>query len=320
MQQRLLVLLALLAAPAVATTASSTATAWLQSHKSPTDDQLGELKGSNPAAFAIVQALLSKHSKGEVKLTAEERGPDVFKAMMTPRHFSKAHDEPAADVPYASAELAEVRHPVVDQKNFNPDAAADRDESSVSRLLAAVAQMGGDKAKKIGLINAKRTHGGQAADTSNSLQADANFFAEDDSQAPAVSVQKAEEEAAEAVQVPVEAPPAPKKKKNSYLDGLDLTGDMPVATARKHTVQQEETLPDSLPTNLASFSFDEAAATPAPKKVAAPKKTNNVFLKWLSDSKKRPAPQAEEEQQAPAQPVQQEAAKASNPYANWMTF
>lgn len=322
MQQRLLVLLALLAAPAVATTASSAAQAWLQSHKSPTDDQLGELKSGNPAAFAIVQALLSKHSKGEVKLTPEERGPDVFKAMMTPRHFSKAHaiDEPSADVPYASAELAEVRHPVVDQKNFNPDAAADRDESSVSRLLAAVAQMGGDKAKKIGLINAKRTHGGQGADTSNSLQADSSIFAEDDNKAPAVSVQAAEEEAAEAVQEPVQqAPPAPKKKKNSYLDGLDLTGDMPVATAaRKHTVQQEDSLPDSLPTNLASFSFDEAAATPAPKKVAAPKKTNNVFLKWLSDSKKAPAPEAE--QQAPAQPVQQEAAKASNPYANWMTL
>jgi len=326
MQQRLVLLLALLAAPAFATTVSSAAEAWLQRHESPTDDQLGELKGSNPAAFAIVQALLNKHSKGgEVKLTAEERGPDVFKAMMTPRHLSKAHDdEPAADVPYASAELAEVRHPVVDQKNFNPDAAADRDESAVSRLLAAVAQMGGDKAKKIGLINSKRRHGGQSTDTGNSLQADSSIFREDDNKAPAVSVQAAEEEAAEAVQEPVQqAPPAPKKKKNSYLEGLDLTGDMPVATAeRKHLVQQqqEDSLPDSLPTNLASFSFDDAATTPAPKKVAAPKKTNNVFLKWLSDSKKAPAPQEHEDQQAAAQPVQQDSAKASNPYANWMAF
>lgn len=307
MQQRAIVIFALLASPVLASSvsASSAASAWLQSHKSPTNDQLGELQNANPAAFALVSALLNKHAHGQIKLAPEERGPDVFRAMMTPRHLSAA--SPNVHVPYASAELAEVSRPVVDQAHYNPNAAADRDESAVSRLLAAVAQLGGKKGKKIALLN----HHRKKQQVESGLANDANLFA-DSNPAPAAQVQAVEEQVAAAVQPPVQeeqATPAPKRE-NSYLKGIDLSGDMPaVATkAHKHTVVHDDGID-----RLASFSFGDAApATPAPKKVVAAKpKPANMFLKWLSGTKKAPAPEEEA-------PVSEKKQVATNPYAGWL--
>jgi len=304
MQQRILFVVALLVAPAVASSASNTATAWLQSHKSPTDNQLGQLASANPAAFAIVQALLNKHAKGEIKLSAEERGPDVFRNMMTPRHLSSA--APNAAVPYASAELAEVRRPVVDQAHYNPSAAADRDESAVSRLLDAVSQLGGKKGKQIALLKQRRSHSVVA----NTLTNDASLFADAEPAPAPVQVKAVEAQVAAAVQAPVQEPatPAPKAE-NSYLKGIDLSGDMPKFLSQKkakHAVVEDGS--DS----ITSFSFDDSApTTPAPKKVAPPKK-ENMFLKWLSVGKKAPAPVE--------QKVVQPAPAATNPYSNWMGF
>jgi len=313
MQQRALLVLVLLAVPAVAssTSATSAATAWLQSLQragveSPTEDQLKQLSGMNPAAFAIVNALLSKHSKGVKALAPEDRGPDVFRRMMQDdQHAQFASAAPRAALPYAQTEeLAEVRTPVIDQAHYNPNTVTDRDESSVSRLLAAVASMGGKKGSKIASLLKKRHHVEE-----NALQDDASLFGAEP--APKAFVAPIEPEAQEQAQVQEQAA-APAKRENSYLKGLDLTGDMPevlsVKKGSKHMANFDDTS-----SNLASFSFDDSAAAPkpVPKKVAPPKK-QNAFLKWLDFGKKAAAP-VEEPATAP-QPV-----KKQNPYADFLS-
>merc|ERR1719284_58488 len=180
-------------------------------------------------------------------------------------------------MPYASADMAEVSAPVVDQAHYDPSTAANRDESSVSRLLSAVAKMGGEKGKKISALIKKRHIKTQEE---NALQADASLFDEDKpTQAP------------EAAVAPVPATPA--KKENSWLKGLDLSGDMPrhVGLSQAHEERQASTAQtaDDSSDSSTDLSFQEAlsqqaekpkpavAVTEAPK----PKKDNGVFLKWL---------------------------------------
>lgn len=248
----------------------------MRSHKSPTDDQLGELQSANPAAFALVKSLLSKHAQHQ-QLAAEDRGPDVFRRMMTPRHLA------AAQPSYYAAASAPI-----DQANYKPQAAADKDESTVDRLLNAVAAMGGEKGKKIALLRQRR-HKGQQEE--NALTQDADLFGAPPTPAPVRAVEAAVEQVQQE-QVQEQATPAPKEHENSYLKGIDLTGDMPEVTNGNHKKQHV-----SQGADLQSFSFDDVAPpapkpTPAPK-VEAPKPKDNAFLKYLGFVKKAPAPQEE---------------------------
>jgi len=297
--QRSLLVFVLLVAPVAASSASaaSSATAWLQSHRAPTDDQLGELKNANPDAYAMVKALLSKHTKVVTGLADSERGADVFKRMMTPRHLSAA--VPGVAVPYSDPEVAAAQPVMGDQMHYSPNAKADKDESMVDRLLGAVAGLAGPKGKKIALLRQRRHH-----------NEDENPFAKDlaafgDSQAtPAPTLEQVV--AVEAPEVKQKVAAAPHE--NSYLKGLDLSGDMPEVVGAKHAAHRAAL--ESHGNYLASFSFDDSApAVEAPKpKVVAPKKAkkDNVFLKWLSGVKKAPTPQ----EAAPAQPAK----KAVNSY------
>lgn len=307
MQQRALAVFAFLIAHAAAAKVSTenTAKAWLESHRSPTDDQLGQLKNANPDAYAMVKALLTKHSMGLVKLDASQRGPDVFRNMMTPRHL--APSRPQLDVPYADAQV--VASPSVDNMHYDAKAAADKDEMMVDRLLGAVAGLSGAKGKKIALLR-KRNHKQQVEDPF--AQDMAAFGVAPTTQAPAVLP---------AVATDVEQqqqPAAPAHHANSYLKDIDLSGDMPTVRRPKHTVMKHEPNQDSDANDLASFSFGDAVAqaeaeeAPKPKKVVAPKpKKQNSFLKYLGLVKEAPAPQ--EAQAVPAQPVK----KHSN---GWVDF
>lgn len=314
MQGRALVVFALFVAPAAAASvaASSAAESWLQSHKSPTDDQLKQLAGANPEAYAIVNALLSKHMK-HLRKAGEPSGADVFRSMMTPPHLAKQH----ASVPYASPELAEMGTPVVAQAQFNPNAQANRDESAVSRLLSAVASMGGSKGKKITALLKKHE---KKQEVSNALIEDASLFEEAPKPVPVQAIEVPD------VTQQLAAPPpaAPEKHENSYLKGIDLSGDMPVSTGlmKHHSANKQENGylkgigMDGASNSLASFSFDEEAPPapkPVPKKVVAPKKQNNAFLKWFGFVKKAPAPQ-----EKPAQAPQPK--KKGNSYLDSVNF
>lgn len=297
-----LLLLALSLAPAAASSVSalSAASAWLQNHKAPTDDQLAELRNSNPAAFALVNSLLSKHAKGEIKLSAEDRGPDVFRKMMTPRHLAAA--ETSVSLPYATSNYESAP---VDQAHYNPKSAADKDETMVDKLLGAVAGLAGDKGKKIALLRQRRH---KKQENENLLTKDADLFGEESHSTPAQVVEQARE-AVEVPQVQEQAAPAPTNvHENSYLKGIDLSGDMPTIAGAKGAATKHK----SQGADLASFSFDDvapAAATPAPKKVVPkqPKKPENAFMKYLGFVNKAPAPK-----EHPAVPEKPAAKK--NPY------
>jgi len=287
-------------AAAASTAATSAANAWMQSHKSPTDDQLKELAGANPEAYAVVNALLSKHMK-HLRQPGEMSGADVFRSMMTPAermgNFGKSH----TSEPYASAGLVEEHAPAVATASYNPNAATNRDESSVSRLLSAVASMGGKKGKKIQALLKKHE---KKQEVDNPLTEDASLFEE----APkAVPVQDIVAAAAMPVEQ-VQAPEPPQTHENSYLKGIDLSGDMPVAEGQKHHLNKQNSylkgIDMSGADSLQSFSFgdDEKPAAPKPVvKVAAPKpkKPENAFLKFLYGVKKAPAPVAQPAAAAP---------------------
>lgn len=294
--------LALLVASAAAssTAASSAASAWMQSHKSPTDDQLKELAGANPAAFAVVNALLSKHMK-HLRQPGEMSGADVFRSMMTPAERMGNFGKPHTSEPYANAGLVEEHAPAVATAQYNPNAATNRDESAVSRLLSAVASMGGKKGKKISALLKKHEH---KQEVDNPLTEDASLFEEAPKAVPVQDIV-----AAAAVPVEQVQAPEPEKHENSYLKGIDLSGDMPVAEGQKHHVHKEngylKGIDMSGADSLQSFSFgaDEQPAAPKPVvKVAAPKpkKPENAFLKFLYGVKKAPAPVAQPAVAAPA--------------------
>lgn len=282
MQQRALLVLAfgVASAGASAVSAASTASEWLQKHQTPTDDQLGELKNANPDAYAMVKALLTKHSMGLVKLAPEQRGPDVFRNMMTPSHLA-AHRPQA----YMGASTP------VDNMKYNPKAAADKDEQMVDKLLGAVAGLSGAKGKKIALL--RKRHHKEEVESPFANDMAAFGVAAQTTMAPAAQPEEAPQ---------VEEQQQPDKHENSYLKGIDLTGDMPSVAPKKHAHAHD-------PNNyLATFSFGDDAPpvpeAPKPKKVAAPKpKKDNSFLKWLGFVKKAPAPQ--EAPAVAAQPAKQ---------------
>merc|ERR1719453_932291 len=117
--------------------------------------------------------------------------------------------------------------PVADQMQFNPEAAAEKDESMVSSLLNAVAGLAGEKGEKISLLNRHR----RKAKEANPLLDDADTFAEAPREQPAKLL-----EAAAATMKETSAPVAAPKKENSYLAGLDLTDDGPAepTPAKQH--------------------------------------------------------------------------------------
>jgi len=303
---RSFIALALLVAPLSASSASSSAVAraWLQSHKSPTDDQLAELKNANPDAFAMVSALLAKHAKGQdQQLSADEKGPDVFRRMMTPRHLSMST---RAATPYAAAEPTYAQPIVQDNMQYDANAASNKDEHMVDGLLNAVAQLGGDKAKKIALLRQRRH---KNVEPVNPLLADQSMFEEPKPVRPVMAAAAVEEQVASVVAP--EEQPAPRRKENSYLKGLDLSGDMPVVHEQKQARRPRNAYMKDIDLNamsqentLTSFSFDDGESKPKPKPAVAPKpKKENVFAKWLGLTATKPAQESAVQVQ-PAQPVQ----------------
>jgi len=160
-----IVLLAILAAPAGASSVSaySAAQEWLQSH-SGAPDELAELKSANPEAFAIVNALLTKRSLGllnnkhptasltdseqhpTASLTDSERGPQAFANLASPGEIQAARPAhamlaesaaPQVELPYAN-----VKSSHHDWLNWKPKASG-ADEAMVANVLGMVGGMKG---------------------------------------------------------------------------------------------------------------------------------------------------------------------------------
>lgn len=139
---------------AALTTAENQAVLWLKSHQIPDDSQLADLAQSNPQAFAIVSGLLKKRHQNT--LPESERGADVFRKMMGPRHLSAAAPETNVALPYNTPELAEAAPTIQNQMSYDLSGAGDKDEQMVDGLLSAVEGLAGGKGSKISLLRQKR--------------------------------------------------------------------------------------------------------------------------------------------------------------------
>merc|ERR1719482_902600 len=176
MQSRALLLtLALLVAPAASLSAASTARLFLRSHakQAPQADELAELKGENPEAYALVKALLTKRSLGlldprhpnskfagaapvaqQQEEAPEQQGPEVYQKFASagevhaPLAAVSTHTKVA--LPYADVQGAA---PQRDWMNWKPADAAMSDEQMVQNVLGAVAEL---KGKKSGLLSRNR--------------------------------------------------------------------------------------------------------------------------------------------------------------------
>jgi hypothetical protein len=306
---------------AAATSTRAFATQWLSAHSAaaPSGDELAELRGVNPEAYAIVKALLTKRSLGLLdpkhptasfaaaapKATEDEvpRGPEAFKQFETP-----AQNAVYADVPAPSAHHG-------DWLNWKPANGAMDDDAMVKSVLGAVAnlkagQAGGnlrgsqEQQQNDGLtwtapapvneIKAAPIAEAQQAIIPETIQAIQPVQVQSVQAAPAHASMSQENSYLKDVDFGIKTPAAtaaPALGDNSYLKGLNLDNDAPVA-APVTPHQQEGATPDAA-SALSSFSFDDqAATTPAPKATVAPKaQPGNALLSWLGGSvQKKAAP------------------------------
>jgi len=152
MQLGAVVVLAILAAPVASSSVSASSTEarlWLGSHGgAPSGDQLAALKIANPAAYAMVTALLSKRSLGLL----DPKHPSATLSAPAPEQDEQAA---APDVEEAPQAAAAPRH---DWLNWRPQKASTDDESQVQNMLAAVAELrgGAPPVKKVGLLSKRR--------------------------------------------------------------------------------------------------------------------------------------------------------------------
>lgn len=169
---RISVALLLLVAGATATVSTSEATAeshaaqWLRDHPQAQADELAELKSENPGAYAMVKALLTKRSLGllnphhptasfsapaQPEQGAEQSGSAAYSSLVTKDELEKVH----ADVRPRSANLftkstalypeVSASHANHDWLNWKPQQSALDDETLVSNVLGAVAELKGKK-------------------------------------------------------------------------------------------------------------------------------------------------------------------------------
>jgi hypothetical protein len=332
-QSMLKIVVALVVLPLVrslALDAVREARVFLRSHAvaAPKADELAELKNENPEAYALVKALLTKRSlglldpknptasfaKASPQQSSEDQGPEAFAKFASPGELraSRMAQQQApvgkVDVPYAEVQSAPAHK---DFFNWKGSSSAD-EETMVQNVLGAVAGLTG---KKAGLLSKQHS-----SSSENQLLTDAASLSEDPAP-PAAAPEKPVVEAAPKAQAEESTPtvqnaPAAQnvpaaKHENSYLKGIDLSGEMPTVVANPsdnvRTVSQAQS---SSTNSLTSFSWDDSK----PQEQAAPKpeqpqikvdSKSNSLMSWLGVVKKAPPAPV---QTAPA------AAKPSNPY------
>jgi len=309
MQRALLLLLALAQfVPAVSLSAANQARLFLRSHaaQAPQPDELAELKGENPEAYALVNALLTKRSLGllnprhptasfvppsaaqQQQQEVAEQGPEVFSNMLRPGELEAAHVQHEAAEPRVAVPYAAVGHANHDWMNWKPQDSATNDDQMVQNVLGAVAELKGGK--KAGLLSKRR-------DALEDLSADeASFGVEPAQPAPkpvAAAPVPHENSYLKSFDLSIRAPETTEKveekpKENSYLNGLDLTTE----AEQKRTSQMQGSSTDS----LASFSWDDDSKPkeqPKPQVEAQEPKSDGKkpsLMGWLGLVNEAPAP------------------------------
>lgn len=244
--------LALLASTDAITVESSTSFArtWLKTHAAPSGDELAELKGVNPEAYAIVKALLTKRSLGLLDpkhptasfanaqappaeadaSAAPAQGADAFQLSDKDREqLSKKNGGSEADdasssvaVPYSTIGAAPAHH---NWLNWKPQDSAMDDDAMVKSVLGEVASLKGGQAQAVQEPDVAAVNPRGSA-----LAADeAAFGGKLGVDVAAAAEEEKEEKAAKAAAppAPVAAAPAsenaaPSTDGNSYLNAVDF--------------------------------------------------------------------------------------------------
>jgi len=244
--------LALLASTDAITVESSTSFArtWLKAHAAPNGDELAELKGVNPEAYAIVKALLTKRSLGLLDpkhptasfanaqappaeadaSAAPAQGADAFQLSEKDREqLSKKNGGDEADdssssvaVPYSTVGAAPAHH---NWLNWKPQDSAMDDDSMVKSVLGEVASLKGGQAQAVQEPDVAAVNPRGSA-----LAADeAAFGGKLGVDVAAAAEEEKEEKAAKAAAPPAPVAAAPASDSapvstdgNSYLNSVDL--------------------------------------------------------------------------------------------------
>lgn len=284
----------LVSADAVSVQSStSLARAWLRSHAAPSGDELAELKGVNPDAYAIVKALLTKRSLGLLDPrhpTASfantpapsqsdadaPKGSDAFqlsdqdKQQLDKKGGGEGDAANLVAAPYADVAAAPVHHG--DWLNWKPQDSAMNDEAMVNSVLGTVANL--KQEKPAALVTSGRTGSALEADEAafgGKLGVDVAVASEEEKEAKT-------QKAAPVAEAPVAAAstegntylnsvdfglktaePKPKAavlQGNSYLRGLDLSGDGSKAAADDASTYSASSSSKDV-NYLASFSWGD---------------------------------------------------------------
>lgn len=238
-----------------ALSSNSQSVAWLGSHANPSPDELDELKGENPEAYALVKALLTKRSLG---LLDPKHPTAAFSASATPAPLAADDQGPAAFAKFASQgshiESAETVYPDApatqhkDFFNWKPQQTGVDEDAEVQNVLGAVAAIAQPKSAPAAV-----------APTQNLR---------------AVSIAKV---------APVEdaKPVAAMGQENSYLKDIDFGIKAPVAQAPRSAPEDNSYL------KMSGLNEDDSA----PKKterltqIGAPKQDFLASFSWGDDSK-----------------------------------
>jgi len=311
--------------------AESQAAAWLAAHRgaAPNQDELSELKATNPTAYAIVKALLTKRSLGLLDpkhpsasfapagggqaAAAQEDVPSGPAAYERIAEESGVKPNVEVSLAYPDAPVAPVHH---DWLSWKPSQSAMDDDAMVKNVLGAVAEL----------------KSGKTAPTSLRGQSQASQGSDDPLQwqdnSAAASVAPV---AAAAFAAPEEKPKAAMSQENSYLKGIDFgLGSQSAESAPPQRSDDNS--------YLKGFSFGSdvrAVASPAEPAAssrmsqlgvhaAAGKSDSHDLLasfSWDDDNTRKPAPQTVEASPAGgagSEVPKAQAAKPRNALLAWL--
>jgi len=253
----------------------SGAVAWLRAHRgAPQQDELAELRGVNPEAYALVKALLTKRSLGLLDPrhpTASFSAAPAVASVPGAEAFQKIGEEsgdmPNAAAMYPDAPVASGHH---DWLNWKPQASAADDESMVQNVLGAVAAVKqGSQVEVVSAAPVERA-------TEAPLAAEVTPASAPVSKPTATM--KQENSYLKDIDFGLGSQPSRSKKspeENSYLKEFDLTGASSAPPAHKHPVGLSAVNKGTESKNyLMSFNWDDDK--PAPK---AQSESSNVAAK-----------------------------------------
>jgi len=303
-------------------TSSATARQWLRNHPAAQEDELAELKGENPEAYAIVKALLTKRSLGLLDPkhpTASFAAPPPSSPKQIPSGaaaFAKfespstsATSQSTQSVMYPEAPAAPAQR---DWFSWKPADSAASDDAMVQNVLGAVAELKGQGAPTKSLLSKSQSN----ADSTSSSALEAH---EEDFGTGLPATQPASDKPLTSAHRDSDAAPA--ATENSYLKdfGMLPTTDA-VATAPVVTKNSAAAIQGNSYLRGINLGSDEQAATVSSHDhVAATTKENYLSsFSWGDEGDSKPAMPTSPARMVQKQQAVEKHASDANALTSWL--